>query len=197
VTYLECTVAVICPHYHLWEKVVKSCDVYGLCSSSNLLTLTSIVTTVISTPAREKCWRSGRDDGEALMSCALIRGGGAVKRDANMSPDQSRVLSKHTPLLKVLSHVYSVPVGSRESTHSDAWTDILYKNISCEFFSTCAMAVTWCDLREMSVYAFPRVDTWLKSFLYAHITEHNQQNILILELALFHLNVIFQLNNWE
>lgn len=44
---LECTLAVICPHYHLWEKEVILHDVFGLYSFSNLPILVSTIIAII------------------------------------------------------------------------------------------------------------------------------------------------------
>jgi hypothetical protein len=134
-----------------------------------------------------------------------LQGWGAAKRNRNVNPSQSRVLSKHTLLLKLLepcvhnaswfAWVYSR--GCAQTFHASCnslqiQTVELSKQVLLElcggaYMMTCmkclhAHSWSWLTWANLLMY------TCLKSFFYAHNnSKSNEKNILNLELALFHL----------
>jgi hypothetical protein len=90
--FLECIVAVICPHYRNWENVMTSParTVSTITPKHHALAKWGML-------VEQQGWREG-----IYGLCVDREGVGVVKRETNLNPNKSQILSKCMLLL----HVY-------------------------------------------------------------------------------------------
>jgi hypothetical protein len=96
----------------------------------------------------EDCWRSGRAE-EVVRDC---EGVGSVKRETNVNPNQSRVLSK----CMLLSHVHDVNVLRAQNGWA-WWTEYFEVRIGAVSSETYVSTVSWhitCYLRQVFKSSF-------------------------------------------
>jgi hypothetical protein len=166
---------VICLHCWSWQKVVKSHKVFGMYSSGNLPVLVGTITAIMPclSQVRNVGWRGGFSCPVAKTSelCVCIFCTSIVLRRTDCFA-----------LFNILHGViewYELHIDHRGGRNSEDG-----EGDGCE---------------PKALESFLKVEAafeTVKSLFYTHnIGEHDEQNILNLEFALFYLILMFQLNN--
>jgi hypothetical protein len=99
--FLEHTVAVICPHYHFSEKVVKSCDIFWIYSGNLSRTASTIIPVTSCLNQLRSVGGAMGLKGRHLWVVCWLQGCGSSEDGDKREPEPSRVLLKCTLLSRV------------------------------------------------------------------------------------------------